>query len=256
MEKIGNNGYNYTEDIGLENGTWFMDEVQTFMTFKITVYLALYWIPILVPIGLVGNTLSFLVMIKPNNRKMSTCIYMAAIGINDNTMMILALYNYLVIAGEIHEPYPLWCKIISYLVLLVVQNSTFQVLAMTFDKYIAIKWSHKAATYSTPSRAMRTVLGIYMFVLIHNIPNIFTSKLMGKSCISCASDDIVTKVYSWCSFVINAIVPFILLYYMNYVIVQKVRQSHKMFGATKSIEKNEVYQRSRGRGENNAKRQK
>ena len=50
--------------------------------------------------------------------------------------------------------------------------------------------------------------------------------------ISYANDDFVTKVHSWCSFVINAIVPFILLCSMNYAIIQKVRQSHRMFGDT------------------------
>ena len=73
----------------------FMDDVETFVTFQIANILGIYWIPVLVPIGLVGNTLSFLVMIKPNNRKMSTCIYMAAISINDNVMMILAFHYWL-----------------------------------------------------------------------------------------------------------------------------------------------------------------
>ena len=250
MENTQNN---YTEDTGLENGTNFMDEVQMFMIYKIAIYMNTYWFPILVPIGLVGNTLSFLVMIKPNNRKMSTCIYMAGISINDNTMMILALFHYLINTIKIHEPNSLWCKVMSYLILLVVQNSTFQVLAMTFDKYIAIKWPHKAATYSTPNRAKRIVLGIYIFVLIYNIPIIFMTKFIRNNCISYANHDTVTKVHSWFTFVINAIVPLILLCYMNYVIVQKVRQSHRMFGAIKSIE--DIQSNQRSGGQNNENRQ-
>ena len=42
----------------------FIGEVRTHMTFKIASYINDYWFPILIPIGLVGNTLSFLVMIK------------------------------------------------------------------------------------------------------------------------------------------------------------------------------------------------
>ena len=67
----------------------FMNKVETYMTYKIAKFIGIHWFPILVPIGLVGNTLSFLVMIKPNNRKMSTCNYMAAISVNDNIMMVL-----------------------------------------------------------------------------------------------------------------------------------------------------------------------
>ena len=47
----------------------FMEGVETYTSFKIATFLATYWFPVLVPIGVVGNTLSFLVMIKPNNRK-------------------------------------------------------------------------------------------------------------------------------------------------------------------------------------------
>ena len=73
-----------------------MAEVETYVTFDIATTLNVYWFPILVPIGLVGNTLSLLVMIKPNNRKISTCIYMAVLSVNDNLMMCLALSDWLI----------------------------------------------------------------------------------------------------------------------------------------------------------------
>ena len=74
----------------------FMEEVETYMTFKIANFINNYWFPVLIPIGLVGNTLSFLVMVKSNNRKMSTCIYMAAISLNDNIMMYSCSFDYLI----------------------------------------------------------------------------------------------------------------------------------------------------------------
>ena len=85
---LGNNSMtgNLTEDLPK-----FMEEVQTQITFKIASYINDYWFPILIPIGLVGNTLSFLVMMKPNNRKISTCFYMVAISINDNLMMLYTI---------------------------------------------------------------------------------------------------------------------------------------------------------------------
>ena len=65
----------------------FMEDVETHITYQVASYINHYWFPILIPIGLVGNTLSFFVMIQPNNRKVSTCIYMAAISVNDNLVM-------------------------------------------------------------------------------------------------------------------------------------------------------------------------
>ena len=69
--------FNSEEGVTGELST-FMDQVESYMTFKIAYYINQYWFPIVAPIGLVGNTLSFLVMIQPNNRKMSTYIYMAS----------------------------------------------------------------------------------------------------------------------------------------------------------------------------------
>ena len=64
-------------DITTKNS--FMAEAETYLTYTIAQYLNKYWFPFLIPIGWFGNTLSFLVMIKPNNRKVSTCIYMTVL---------------------------------------------------------------------------------------------------------------------------------------------------------------------------------
>ena len=108
------------DSIIMENGVTeesptFMEQVEAHMTYTVASYINIYWFPILVPIGLVGNTLSFLVMIQPSNRKMSTCIYMAAISIIDNFMMCLALHYWLVTVVKIHQMNLFECKIIAYL---------------------------------------------------------------------------------------------------------------------------------------------
>ena len=154
---------NSTESTETATINIFMEEVNSMIIFKIATIIAKCWIPILVPIGLVGNTLSFLIMIKPNNRKMSTCIYMAAISINDNMVMRLALYTWLVNTLKVYQMYDIECKIAACFVLHGLQNSTMQVTVVTFDKYIAIKWPHRTATFSTPGRA-KSLLYLFGFV--------------------------------------------------------------------------------------------
>ena len=147
---------NSTQSIGTFTTGWetpetmtkdtFMEEVKTYTVFKIANFINIYWFPVLVPVGLIGNTLSFIVLIKPNNRKMSTCIYMAAISINDNIMMYMCFHDYLVYVVQIHNWHSIECKVSCFAALFALQNGTYQVLAMTLDKYIAIKWPHKTAT--------------------------------------------------------------------------------------------------------------
>ena len=205
-----------------------MEQVENYTAYKIAIFIDIYWLRVLVQIGLAGNTLSFLVMIKPNNRKVSTCIYMAAISINDNIMMCLVCYHTLLVAiFKTHVWHGMECKVIDFLGLYALQNSTFQVLAMTLDKYIAIKWPHKAATYSTAIRAKMITVALSVCALTYNAPHLLFSEVVGGQCIAYATGGVITKVYSWFSFVLNAIIPFTLLIHMNYVIVKTVQQSRK-----------------------------
>ena len=102
---------------------------------------------------------------------------------------------------------------------------------MTLDKYIAIKWPHRAATYSTPRRARIIAVCVYACTLIYNTPHLFLSSINNGQCFAYSVKLLITKVYSWISFVLNAVIPFTLLIYMNYVIVKTVRSSRKMFSA-------------------------
>ena len=239
MESGGLN-YNVTSAINIAASGWedtdtanddaFMNEVETLITFKIAIIVNRYWFAALVPIGLVGNTLSFLVMIKPNNRKMSTCIYMAAISVSDNIMMYICLHVFLIDVIKTHKWHHMECKFKNLIAFVALQSCTFLILAMTIDKYIAIKWPHKAATYSTPRRAKITAASLFVCSIVYNIPHLFLSSFMGDMCVAYGIDSLITRVYSWFSFVFNAIIPFILLIYMNFVIVKTVRKSRKSFG--------------------------
>ena len=162
---------------------------------------------------------------------MSTCIYMAAISINDNIMMGSCLFDYLVAAVQIHEWNPTECKIHVFVALFALQNGTFQVLAMTLDKYIAIKWPHKAATYSTPRTARKIAMVLYVCLGIYNIPHLFISSAVGDQCFAYGISNVMSIVYSWFSFVLIGLIPFAVLIQMNFVIVKTVRNSRKMFRA-------------------------
>ena len=127
---------------------------------------------------------------------------------------------------------------------------------MTLDKYIAIKWPHRAATYSTPRRARVISACLYAFAFIYNIPHLSFSRLINDQCFAYAVDSPITRVYSWLSFVLNAVIPFIMLMHMNYVIVKTVRNSRKLFRAndtttsTGKLQESEIRQKNMKNAEN------
>ena len=224
----------------------FMEEVATYMTFKVKAFIAKYWFPVLIPLGLLGNTLSFLVMIRPNNRKLSTCIYMAAISLSDNFMMCLAIHDYCIRVIGTHE----WYQVEYYFNLFTLQCVTYLTLAMTADKYIAIRWPHKAATYSNPKRTKAIIVTILIVVSIYNLPHLFTTGVVEGNCCGYSIESVLTKVYSWSTFVLNGVIPFTLLIHMNYVIVKTVRNSKHMFKGTDQITRMEKREKTMKSAEN------
>ena len=104
---------------------------------------------------------------------------------------------------------------------------------MTIDKFIAIKWPHKTAAYSTPGRAKKVITILFIFASIYNIPNIFWVKIIESRCIPYSTESILGKLHSWLTFVIEAMIPFTMLIYMNCIIVNEVRKSQNMFAADK-----------------------
>ena len=105
-----------TSDFEISIRGSIMKEAEIYMAFTIAEHLNKYWFPLLVPIGWFGNTLSFLVMIKPNNRKVSTCIYMAAFSVNDNVMMYLAFHHWLISVIRMQKWDTLECHIVAFLI--------------------------------------------------------------------------------------------------------------------------------------------
>ena len=110
---------------------------------------------------------------------------------------------------------------------------------MTIDKYLAIKWPRKAAVYSTSRRAKITVVVLYICIVIYNSPHLIFSGVIGTECLGYAVGGFLTKVYSWTTFVLNAIIPFSLLIYMNYVITKTVRKSRNMFKGNNNLNNNQ-----------------
>ena len=121
---------------------------------------------------------------------------------------------------------------------------------MTIDKYVAIKWPHRAATYSIPRRAKIIILVISILVLIYNLPHFSITTLVQGKCYGYSVKSILTKIYSWLTIVINAIIPFVLLIHMNYVIVKTVRKSRKMFRSNIETEGTDTRQKTMKNAEN------
>ena len=101
---------------------------------------------------------------------------------------------------------------------------------MTFDRFYNILMPLQAASFNTVKRAKITMICIYLFAIVYNIPQAFLVDGETYQCVPYGKVDqiLYSMVYYWFSFVINYALPFLLLLTMNSVIIHKIRQ--RQFG--------------------------
>ena len=84
-------------------------------------------------------------------------------------------------------------------------NGTLLILAMTFDRLLAIKFPLKAPVYCTASRAKITCGAVCLLSIGWNWPHWLLTKLVnnGKTCASLQTRSHFGQVYSWASLVLR-----------------------------------------------------
>ena len=111
--------------------------------------------------------------------------------------------------------------------------STLFLLSMTFDRFFSIMKPHKAAAFNTTKRAKITIVVCVLFSLLYNSPHIFISSYQTGQCVpfEAGMKLLVGQIYYWLSYVLNFVLPFILLLSMNSFIIAMIHKS-RLLNAT------------------------
>ena len=105
--------------------------------------------------------------------------------------------------------------------------STLFILSMTFERFYGIVRPHKAASFNTVKKAKITIGLCVIIGFIYNIPSFYYSKDFGLTCYYNTSYP-YWNMYSWITFAVYNIIPFMLLITMNAFIIHNLKQrSHK-----------------------------
>ena len=70
----------------------FLLVVSRHIMYKVGVAIHRYYLPVIVVLGIVGNSLSLAVMTRPHNRQISCCLYMSALAVSDNINLFIGGY--------------------------------------------------------------------------------------------------------------------------------------------------------------------
>ena len=202
-----------------------------YLAYIIGVKIHLIWLPIMVPIGIVGNTLSFIVMVKRGNRHISCCLYMAGLALMDNCVLGLVIYFWAMLIGLLGRDINLWeCKILTWLLQTFSTCSINIVIFMTIDRFVAVRYPLQASKWCTPKRAKITMVITFIVMILFAIPCIFNADIINKtSCVSFANPSRFIQMMAIINLCINSLLPFIILFILNIFIIHTMRQRNKYF---------------------------
>ena len=89
-------------------------QAKSYSFYMVAMGLNLYYSPILIVVGFLGNSLSLLVMLQRTNRKFSCCIYLAGLALGDNLFMCNAFHLWLMTAIFPEKFTYQHCTIVAY----------------------------------------------------------------------------------------------------------------------------------------------
>lgn len=195
-----------------------------------------YFTPVIFLIGLVGNTLSLVVFMSKNMRKLSASIYLAALSMSD----LMALIFYVLpewlkhglpsLPGHpsaIFLQYNGTCQIMLYLQYIARFLSSWFVVFFTIERFIGVCFPLRRRDICDPKSASRVVLGA---IIVASAGCVFKPILSGShKAINgdplCASD----KDHQYVSFILDSIfgvtitlIPFVLITVLNLLIIRKL----------------------------------
>ena len=189
-------------------------------------FLIQYWyLPFIIPTGLVGNILSLIVMLQPHNRKISVCVYLAFLAVTDSIMLFLGSQYWLFSILATGTPRPGVCKIFTWIFQFVSLAGICLIIAMTTDRVVAICLPHRSRYLCTPLKA--TVVSIILLLVspVYSLPHIYATGIIPGTnlCVAFLHSNDFIKAYSWINTCLNSIVPFVLLMTMNSLIIHTMR---------------------------------
>ena len=142
-------------------------------------------------------------------------------------LFITGLTSHLAMVHNVYmPPGQKWhCKITCLVNFISYLWSTLLILNMTFDRFYSIIRPHKAASFNTVKRAKITVVCVIIISVLYNSPHFFVASNVNWDCVpyGAALGNVLGEIYYWLSFVVQFALPFVLLLFMNSVIIHKIR---------------------------------
>ena len=197
-------------------------------------------VPLTCMLGLVGNTLSALVVFQKDNRRVTCYFYMGALAVTDSiAMTVIVIYWLLIDVTQLAIPYDthsLICSVFWPIASISSMSGTYIIIAMTFDRLIAVKWPLKSLTWCTLKRARVTVLCLILFASLVKLPYVWITKPVPRCLAFQVERTPLVQAYYWFNLAAGSYLPFTILLVLNVLIIQALQKRRNYFDKDRSAE--------------------
>ncbi|XP_071100698.1 probable G-protein coupled receptor B0563.6 [Haliotis cracherodii] len=236
---------NVTGNISLEVTTYRVedalylsedDRLKSFLEFQVSWYLDVVYAPICSILGIVGNTLSFIVLLSSNMRNTTSYLYMAALSCTDTIVLILNIL-FMVTKFPDQEIFNRGtCGLIFFLMYFSIHYNVFLMCTMTIERYIAVKFPLHAPKWITINKARILILVEFIVAFSLDVHSFFTRQIVVdpntgvEKCTTPGETNtfFVTKIWPWVDAVVYCYGPLTCLLVVNVLIITEVKRAGRM----------------------------
>ncbi|XP_048237981.1 growth hormone secretagogue receptor type 1-like [Haliotis rufescens] len=210
------------------------DDINNYMEERVAQYIHLIYVPICVSLGVIGNIISFCVLVMTSLRKTTTCLYLATIACMDSLILVIDLVFYLrryYTYSHTDET----CGILYFIFYTTIHYDVLLLLSMTAERYVAVSFPLHAHSLITLKKAVIVIVTLAFFSLGVNLHNLFTRSAdfdSSKQTTFCGYDGetnkfFVTKVFPWIDSALYCFIPMTSLFVLNFLIIANLKRAAK-----------------------------
>lgn len=130
-------GQNSTSAVHLHANTSIAQDAQLLLLYRVAVGLEKYYLPTICIVGFIGNVMSLIVLLQRHNRRLSCCLYLGGLAVNDNLIIYIAMHYWTVMSLHVGTLSDFQCQWIAYI---------FHVSTRTFTQKA---WTPRSQTFSS-----------------------------------------------------------------------------------------------------------
>ncbi|CAD6239853.1 GSCOCG00002391001-RA-CDS [Cotesia congregata] len=189
----------------------------------------MYYTPVLVSLGTLGNCLSIYVFFRTKMRRVSSSWYLSALVISDTGFLISLLVAWLNMVGIGLFNRPGYCQFFIYLPTLCSFLSVWFVVSFTIERFVAVRYPLRRQSMCTVARAktilmILTLVGLVLCspVLWFSRPRYTNKKLNTTVCLLAEEWADWARVFNVADTILTFVLPFTVIVVLNGLIVKSV----------------------------------